>query len=684
MLILRPIKPDLLKMCNNKCAFCESGIVAVSGGDIENFRPKGGARGLNTDEYAPMHYWWLVYEWENLLIACELCNRKYKRDLFPLEKEKNRCQLGATGAELDKEGALLIDPTVQDPAEHLEFNRNGSVIGLSVQGKATIDILGLNREELVMRRAKTAGELDEQLEMINSTEGFVNAVTEPFLKRVNDLLSDSPTYEYVALQRRIFDEWYEKNTKLWEDIKRSYQDRSETKRSVKKKTKQTRAQVKKAAKITEQLSAIKRFSIKSIDIENFKSIKKLTLNIPPPKEGEDRESWLLLLGDNGVGKSSILQAVAMALSTKKQLAKLKLDVLSYLRRGTDKDPVENGHVIIHSYEHDNPITLTFDKDGFKTDLVEAPTFVLAYGSTRLLPKGNIKPDKAKEAYFNIRNLFDYTVSLNDPNAWLCGLDDEEFRKRVAPAFFDVLALRGKDKLWTDDGRIRIHQFGQNNDLESASDGYKTITALVSDIMQTLSIEAANYHNSNGIVLIDEIGNHLHPRWRIKIAGALRKAFPKLQFVVTTHEPLCLRGLAKGEVIVLLRDKKNVVRALGEDLLPDHTLLRTDQLLTSDLFGLINVMDEEVDKKYEDYYALLSKPEEKRTAKDTAQIKQYAAYILEKEAIGSTPAEQVAFQVYSQKFADTKSSGKLTTIEELKKETLVEVKKLLDKKEIDWL
>src|SRR6185436_7483585 len=143
----------------------------------------------------------------------------------------------------------------------------------------------------------------------------------------------------------------------------------------------------------------------------------------------------------------ILQAIALALTSKKQLAKLKLDVLDYLKFGTD-----SGKVIIQSFEHDTPIILQFDKKGFTTDLTEAPTFILGYGSTRLLPKGNIKPDANREPYSNIKNLFDYSVALNDPNAWLSQIDPTDFDERVAPAFFDVLALRGDDRLWVDKGK----------------------------------------------------------------------------------------------------------------------------------------------------------------------------------------------------------------------------------------
>lgn len=674
--LLKQIKPDLMRMFKDKCAYCESRLGVIAPGDIENFRPKAGARGLSSQEYAPMHYWWLAFEWENLLIACQLCNR-HKKDYFPLEKENLRARIGAMGSELIGERALLIDPTLEDSSEHLKFDINGEVKELSKRGKVTIEILGLNRMSLIQRRLKEAGQLLNKLEIMGFTKDFTNSFTREFVAYIKELFSDSPSQEYAAVQRAIFDNWYETNSSLWEKAKQAQKDSSKTKRSIKKEVSAVSTGEIKA--VSKQLSSLKRFSIKSIQIENFKSVEKLSLNMQPPKEGEERESWLLLLGDNGIGKSTILQAVALALSTKKQLAKLKLDVSTFLKRGTRK-----GKVVIQSYEHDQPITLYFDKNGFRTELVEAPTFVLAYGSTRLLPKGTMKPDKNKELYHNIRNLFDYSVSLKNPNEWLSNVNRSEFNKRIAPAFFDLLALRGNDKIQVRNGKISVRQFGENHELESNSDGYKTVTALVSDMMQTLSIEKADYHNSYGIVLIDEIGNHLHPRWRMKIAGALRKAFPKLQFIVTTHEPLCLRGLAQGEVVVMVRDQKDTIKALDRTLLPDHTLLRIDQLLTSDLFGLINVMDEETEKSYEQYYELLSKPSEKRTPEDEVQIQTYSSTLSEKEMLGSTPEVQGLFRVFSEIYAEKMHEKGFKTRENLKQETITEVKDILRKKDLDWL
>ena len=675
--LLHRVRRDLSSMCRNKCAYCESSL-DISGRDqIDNFRPKAGARGFEKTEYAPMHYWWLAYEWDNLLIACQICNQKYKRDFFPVEDESRRAEFGATGDDLLEEPSLLIDPCHDNPSDHLEFEEGGLVKELSKKGYVTIEILGLNRQELVERRKEVSSQLSLQLNGLMDESYVDNKQRSNLVAYVDELFSEHPTQEFVAIQRTVFQKWFEENSSIWKQLKSESKDLIQEK-LTRKKTIATK-EMEEISEVDEKITALRRFSIKSIVIENFKSIENIRLQMLSVNEQENHEPWLLLLGDNGIGKSSIIQAIALALAGKKQLDKLQLDIGDFLRRGSS-----SGKVVIHSYEHDKPIQLDFDSNGFRTDIEVAPAFVLAYGSTRLLPKGEIQPDRDKEPYLNIRNLFEYNVALEDPNDWLKKIDNADFNKKVAPALFDVLSLKENDRLYVEEGRIMIHQFGDDHSLEDNSDGYKSVAALVTDMMQTLSLEAANFHNSYGIVLVDEIGNHLHPRWKLKIAGALRKAFPKLQFIVTSHEPLCLRGLSHGEVVVLVRDQEDIVRTLDKELLPDHSLMRIDQLLTSDLFGLINVLDEETEKTYEEYYKLLSKLEDEKTTEDKNRIEEISSELAEKELLGATPQDQALYKMINKEYAQKLRDEGFRTSEELKIETIKEVKKILVNKKMDWL
>lgn len=146
------VKESLIVAQHGKCAFCESKVRHISYGDVEHFRPKGGYRQRDDDPLGRPGYYWLAYDWGNLYLGCQLCNQRYKKNLFPLLDEHNRCRnhLG----ELQGEQPSFIDPGgTADPQDHIEFAaeqpraREGSALGT-----ATILALGLMREELRERR----------------------------------------------------------------------------------------------------------------------------------------------------------------------------------------------------------------------------------------------------------------------------------------------------------------------------------------------------------------------------------------------------------------------------------------------------------------------------------------------------------------------------------------------------
>ena len=119
-------------------------------------------------------------------------------------------------------------------------------------------------------------------------------------------------------------------------------------------------------------------------------------------------------------------------------------------------------------------------------------------------------------------------------------------------------------------------------MSALSDGYQSMMAWVGDLVTRLSQAFPNAENpleQEGIVLIDEIDIHLHPTWQRQILSQLRRTFPKIQFIVTTHSPLVAGGAKEGEVILLKREGTRVI----VESEPSVQGWRADQILTSDLF-----------------------------------------------------------------------------------------------------
>lgn len=88
-----------------------------------------------------------------------------------------------------------------------------------------------------------------------------------------------------------------------------------------------------------------------------------------------------------------------------------------------------------------------------------------------------------------------------------------------------------------------------------SDGYRRVFAIVADIARRAAmlnphLGAEAVRRSTGVVAIDELDLHLHPSWQREIVGALKRAFPNIQFIATTHSPFIIQSLAPGEVIAL--------------------------------------------------------------------------------------------------------------------------------------
>jgi uncharacterized protein (TIGR02646 family) len=141
------VKRALIDAQHDKCCFCESKVTHVASGHIEHFRPKGGVRQHPDDELQIPGYFWLAYEWSNLLFCCELCNSRFKGNLFPLSNPAARARKPAD--RISAERTMFIDPAAEDPADHIGFReeypfaRNGSP-----RGEATWKGLGLDRQRL--------------------------------------------------------------------------------------------------------------------------------------------------------------------------------------------------------------------------------------------------------------------------------------------------------------------------------------------------------------------------------------------------------------------------------------------------------------------------------------------------------------------------------------------------------
>jgi uncharacterized protein (TIGR02646 family) len=196
------VRRALLAAQHGKCAFCEARIAHVMYGDVEHFRPKGGFR--RGKRLMLPGYYWLAYAWDNLLLACQLCNQRHKRSAFPLAKGavRVRSHLG----DLTKERPRFVHPANEDPEQLIGFREHVAYpIGDNPRALATITGLGLNREEIKAQRRRHWETLTHFLRVAHLTPtaapSELNALIAEAIQAVAGAISDDA--EYAAMARAL-------------------------------------------------------------------------------------------------------------------------------------------------------------------------------------------------------------------------------------------------------------------------------------------------------------------------------------------------------------------------------------------------------------------------------------------------------------------------------------------------
>ncbi len=144
------VKESLKQAQYKKCCYCESFLGATSYGAVEHYRPKGAVLPGKKQKKIYPGYYWLAYEWKNLLFVCQRCNTN-KGPYFPLEDNSQQARNHTQS--LVNESPLFIHPVVDDPSQHINFY-DDAIIGETVKGKTTIEYLQLDRTDLFESRRK--------------------------------------------------------------------------------------------------------------------------------------------------------------------------------------------------------------------------------------------------------------------------------------------------------------------------------------------------------------------------------------------------------------------------------------------------------------------------------------------------------------------------------------------------
>lgn len=356
--------------------------------------------------------------------------------------------------------------------------------------------------------------------------------------------------------------------------------------------------------------------VSKISLKNIRCFKDITIDLTTNMGAYD---WSLILGNNGVGKTTILRSLAMGLCDKTGAAGLLQDTFGdMIRTGEPEgkiiiDLLDNGSkysilTIIKKISSKDIEVLTQKRpDNFPWDNL----FVCGYGANRSI-RGSETYDEYSLADA-LYTLFEYNAELQNPELMLrrLAMSKEELQE-VCNWLDEVLMLeKGSTKL--DHKGLSIKdRMSKEITFGSMPDGYAATITLVSDMLgwALLAEKKAEKNNLYGIVIIDELEQHLHPSWEIQIVKLLNSVFKNIQFICTTHSPLCAIGSANIEnaeqicSLVSLYQDGNEIKAHDRIAPPKNK--RADQVLTSHLFGLETTRSDSFTKDLEKYLSLTKK------------------------------------------------------------------------------
>ncbi len=409
--------------------------------------------------------------------------------------------------------------------------------------------------------------------------------------------------------------------------------------------------------------------IKSINLENFRCFKNEKINLT--------EDFTVLVGDNGSGKTAILDALAVALGGVlggfdgvKSREILTDEVrLEHYERGSviDSQPQYPLRVTCEAIIEDQLYTWTraLNKEGGRTTRNEAKAIIkyaekiqkeIRQGNVRtLLPivsyygTGRLwvqKKQKTEETLAKLQSRFlGYTDCL-DPASneklmtkWFKKMTLIHFQEEKEPAELravkDVLkyCLRNVDGNETAHREVDIIFSAKTDELEVTfkdendnkerlpfrmlSDGYRNTLGMIADIAYRMAVlnpqlSGGVTQETPGVVLIDEIDLHLHPKWQRHIVSDLKTIFPKVQFIVTTHSPIILTTIPKENVIII--DDCHIV---------EKTPYTYGRDINSILYDLMEVKlrPNDVQTQIDKFYELLEKEDFKQAEQKLVELSQ---------------------------------------------------------------
>lgn len=433
--------------------------------------------------------------------------------------------------------------------------------------------------------------------------------------------------------------------------------------------------------------------VENITLENIKCFQEqrisFTRNDTNRRDRAKPYKWVTLLGENGVGKSTLLQALALLLAGPEAAKELLPRPTGWVRNSATPGKLsatlhqEDGDLGVFG---DKKIRRSFSYSYFVTGtqavqvgtgkeketytepaLIEETSkilswlrtnafasssqgwFAVGYGAFRRLTRVSqvLIPslDQPKRSS-NFITQFNEDSALNSFERWMVYLDyrlakdptdsrasqmrevGEKAITRLLPGAVEITEV-------TADGLIQFSVDGRKVPTVSLSDGFRSVIALAGDLIWRLIQAFPDLDDptqASGVVLIDELDIHLHPSWQRQIAGWLQEAFPELQFFVATHSPLVAAGGGEDALTLRLDIENGEIKITQVD---DLSALDADRILRSSAFGLESTHSPATERKINRYHQLRRRREQ-LTPEEQQDYEQLSLFMKEAQPISIDP------------------------------------------------
>lgn len=367
--------------------------------------------------------------------------------------------------------------------------------------------------------------------------------------------------------------------------------------------------------------------LKSLEIERFRAFRHTDVSFRYPGAAASGElkypNINLLLGNNGMGKSAALKAGALALMSP-VLASTGYRPYSLVRREVDKSPMDaavKAHVALGDQDLEEDFDTTPDAAELRArisrrhttetcepDLVSqhpvwepmfredsAAFFFVGYGVSRTVENpakvdSSLRRRVRHVRYERVAGLFEEQATLMPLAAWLRPLQTtgsqryDEVEALLNQLLPENTSFHGR--MFDGDYTFSHRELGVS--FSALSDGFRAYIGWIGDLLYHMCHccpDGTALVDHRGIVMIDEVDLHLHPQWQLEVLPTISRAFPRLQFLCTTHSPI-VAGTVESANLFLLLAEGETASFLAT---PEREVygLTADQILTSSHFGLVS-------------------------------------------------------------------------------------------------